>query len=264
MQNGPVSWLCPGSGQPSPGLFKTRFPLRERTALPEKNVFRCLNAGIRFSMHQPHGQENQRHDTNGDAVPSEYGKTVPLQIGYHPSQPPFHPAVFKAFLPQSRPLRHQPSRQALSRFPAFFPAPFRQRTQQAVLPSFISFTETLQSREFPRNAQEISFPETLFIAGLFCSGDAKRPCVMALSRQRPTFSGIVQNPLPAAGENRLAGEKRFPVLECRNPFFNAPAPWTGEPASRYQWRCGTIRIRKNCAFADRIPSILQPAMRKAS
>lgn len=67
---------------------------------------------------------------------------------------------------------------------------------------------------------------------------------MALSRQRPTFSGIVQNPLPAAGENRLAGEKRFPVLECRNPFFNAPAPWTGEPASRYQWRCGTIRIRK--------------------
>ena len=135
---------------------------------------------------------------------------------------------------------------------------------QAVLPSFISFTETLQSREFPRNAQEISFPETLFIAGLFCSGDAKRPCVMALSRQRPTFSGIVQNPLPAAGENRLAGKKRFPVLECRNPFFNAPAPWTGEPASRYQWRCGTIRIRKNCAFADRIPSILQPAMRKAS
>ena len=29
-----------------------------------------------------------------------------------------------------------------SRFPAFFPAPFRQRTQQAVLPSFTSFPQT--------------------------------------------------------------------------------------------------------------------------
>ena len=159
-----------------------------------------------------------------------------------PSRPDFGRPSRPSTLPSSRPSAPNPGHSGINR-------PGR--------PSPVS-------REFPRNAQEISFPETLFIAGLFCSGDAKRPCVMALSRQRPTFSGIVQNPLPAAGENRLAGEKRFPVLECRNPFFNAPAPWTGEPASRYQWRCGTIRIRKNCAFADRIPSILQPTMRKAS
>ena len=196
--------------------------------------------------------------------------------GNRPSRPDFGRPSRPSTLPSSRPSAPNPGHSGINRpgrpSPVSRPSspPHSASTQQAVLPSFICaipsipFTETLQSREFPRNAQEISFPEPLFIAGLFCSGDAKRPCIMASSRQRPSFSGIVQNPLSAAGENRLAGEKRFPVLECRNPFFNAPAPWTGEPASRYQWRCGTIRIRKNCAFADRIPSILQPAMRKAS